>query len=133
MADFRDHLDDISAAGFDLAAVSVDPPRAAALLQAELYIPFDLLCDTDRTVIRDWDLLNERERGGIPIPAVLVIGRGRTVLARSLDSMARQVSPSDLLATLESPDPGPPPRRLVIPRLLQALRLTRRIRHAGDE
>ena len=123
MADFRDHFDAIGAAGFDLAAVSVDPPRTAA---------FDLLCDTDRSVIRTWDLLNEHEHGGIPIPAVVTVGRGRTVLARSLDTMTRQVSPRDLLAVLESADPGPPPRRFVMPRVFEFLRLNRRVRRAGE-
>ena len=132
MADFRDHFDAISAAGFDLAAISVDPTRAAALLQAELYLPFDLLCDTDRSVIRSWDLLNEHEHGGIPIPAVVTIGHGRAVLGRSLDSMTRQVSPQDLLAALESTDSGPPPRRFLMPRLFEFLRLNRRVRRAGE-
>jgi len=133
LADFRDHYDAISAAGFDLAAISVDPPRTAALLQAELYIPYNLLCDTDRTVIREWDLLNERERGGIPIPAVLAVGRGREVLARSLDTMTRQVAPQGLLAVLESADPAPPPRRLPMPRLFQYLRLNWRASHGSGE
>jgi peroxiredoxin len=133
LADFRDHYDAISAAGFDLAAISVDPPRTAALLQAELYIPYDLLCDTDRTVIKAWDLLNEHEREGIPIPAVLGVGQGRTVLARSLDTMTRQVGPQDFLAVLESADPVPPPRRFPIPRLLEYLRLNWRARHANEE
>lgn len=132
MADFRDNFDAIGAAGFDLAAVSVDPPRTAALLQAELYLPFDLLCDTDRRVLRAWDLLNEQEHGGIPIPAVMAIGHGRTVLARSLDTMTRQVSPHDFLVVLESADPSPPPRRFVIPRVFEFLRLNRRARQTSD-
>ena len=133
MADFRDHYDAISAAGFDLAAISVDPPRTAALLQAELYVSYDLLCDTDRTVIKAWDLLNEHEREGIPVPAVLAVGHGRTVLARSLDTMTRQVGPQDFLATLESADPVPPPRRFPIPRFLEYLRLNWRARQANKE
>ena len=129
MADFRDHFDAIDAAGFGLAAVSVDPPRTTAVLQAELYIPFDLLCDTDRSVIRAWDLLNERERGGIPVPAVLAVGRGRRVLARSLDTMTHQVRPQDFLAALESADLAPPRRRFLVPRLFEFLRLNWRARH----
>ena len=132
MADFRDHFGDIGAAGFGLAAVSVDRPRTAALLQAELYIPFDLLCDTDRSVIRAWDLLNEQEHGGIPVPAIVAVGRGRTVLARSLDSMTRQVGPQDFLAALESADSAPPPRRFLVPRFFEFLRLFWRTRHADE-
>jgi peroxiredoxin len=133
LADFRDHFDAIRAAGFDVAAVSVDPPRSAALLQAELYIPFDLLCDTDRSVIRAWDLLNEHERGGIPVAATVAVGHGRRVLARSLDTMTRQVSPQAFLAALESADHGSPPRRFVRPRLFEFLRLNWRARHAAGE
>ena len=102
-------------------------------MQAELYVPYDLLCDTDRTVIKAWDLLNERERKGIPIPAVLAVGPGRTVLARSLDTMTRQVGPQDFLAALESADPVSPPRRFPVPRLLEYLRLNWRARHANKE
>jgi len=133
LADFRDHFDVIRAAGFDLAAVSVDPPRTAALLQAELYIPFDLLCDTDRSVIRAWDLLNEHDHGGIPVAATVAVGHGRTVLARSLDTMTRQVSPRDFLTALESTDSETPPRRFVMPRLFEFLRLNWRARHAEEE
>lgn len=102
-------------------------------MQAELYVPYDLLCDTDRTVIKAWDLLNEREREGIPIPAVLAVGHGRTVLARSLDTMTRQVGPQDFLAALESADPVPPPRRFPIPRFLEYFRLNWRARQANKE
>jgi peroxiredoxin len=133
LADFRDHYDAISTAGFDVAAISVDPPRTAALLQAELYVPYDLLCDTDRTVIRAWDLLNEHERDGIPIPAVIAVGQERTVLARSLDTMTRQVGPQDFLAVLESADPAPPPRRFPIPRFLEYLRINWRALRANEE
>lgn len=133
MADFRDHYDTVRAAGFDVAAVSVDPPRTAALLQAELYIPFDLLCDTDRAVIRAWDLLNEHEHGGIPIAAVVAVGQERKVLARSLDTMTRQVAPKDFLTALDSADLAPPPRRFLLPRLFEYLRLNWRVRHAEEE
>ena len=133
MADFRDHFDAIHAAGFDLAAVSVDPPRTAAVLQDELYIPYDLLCDTDRAVIRAWDLLNEHDHGGIPITATVAVGQGRKVLARSLDTMTRQVGPQDLLAALESADPAHPPRRFLLPRFFEYLRINWRARHAEEE
>lgn len=132
MADFRDGFQALGAAGYDLAAISVDPPRTAALLQAELYIPFDLLCDTEREVTRAWGLLNERERGGIPVPAVLAVGQGRSVLARSLDTMTRQVGPHEFLVRLESADPNPPSRRLLIPRFFEFLRLNRRARNVGE-
>lgn len=111
-----------------MAAISVDPPRATAILQAELYLPYDLLCDTDRQATRDWGLLNERERGGVPIPAIFAIGHDRTVLAHSIDSMTRQVGPQEFLATIEQSELQPARRHFLFPRILEYLRVGSRVR-----
>lgn len=127
MADFRDHLNPIHEAGFDVAGISVDPPRSTALLQAELFIPFDLLCDTERVVITAWDLLNADERGGISVPAVFAIGPGLVVQARSLDTMFRQAHPLDFLESIRSDQPQVPRKHFMVPRLFEYLRTIRRI------
>ncbi len=110
-----------------MVGISVDPLPATALLQAELFIPYDLLSDLDKSVISAWDLLNAKERDGVPVPAVFAIGPGRVVLARSIDSMTRQVGPEAFLASIQPGIATTPKRRLVIPRVLEFLRLTRRV------
>jgi len=96
-------------------------------MQSELFVPFDLLSDLDRSVLSAWDLLDPGERDGVPVPAVFAVGPGRVVLARSIDTMTRQVAPETFLAAIRPGRPVPPKRRLVIPRLLQHIRLTRRV------
>lgn len=130
MADFRDAFDSIEKAGFSLAAISVDPPQATALLQSELYLPFDMLCDTDRAVTASWGVLNAEQRNGIPVPALFAVGAGCKVLASVLDSMTRQTGPAEFLATIDKPD-SEPVRRLVFPRLLQFFRMSRTFRNQG--
>ena len=127
MADFRDHFDAIRDAGFRVAGISVDPPRSTALLQAEMFIPFDMLCDTEREVIKEWDLLNTEERGGIPVPTVFAIGPGRMVQARSLDTMMRQVHPIEFLQLVGTDRPSAPHKHLMVPRIIEYLRANLRI------
>ena len=131
MADFRDHLDPIHEAGFEVVGISADSRRSTALLQAELFIPFDLLCDTERVVITEWDLLNAGERGGIPVPSVFAIGPGRLVQARSLDTMLRQAHPLDFLRTVRSDQSVVTRKHFMIPRLFEFLRAGRRISRDG--
>ena len=129
MADFRDHFDAIQSAGFQVAGISVDPPSSAALLQAEMFIPFDLLCDTERKVITAWDLLNAKERGGVPVPSVFAIGPGRLVQARSLDTMMRQVHPMEFLQSVGTDPPTVPRKHLMMPRIIEYLKANWRIAH----
>ena len=92
-----------------------------------MFIPFDMLCDTERKVITEWDLLNAEERGGIPVPSVLAIGPGRVVQARSLDTMMRQVHPMEFLQSVGTNHPTIPRKRLMVPRILEYLRANLRI------
>ena len=94
-----------------MAGISTDPLYSTALLQAEMFIPFDLLSDLDRRMLQEWDLLNTKERDGIAVPAVFAIGTGRTVLARSVDTMMHQIHPLEFLKTAES-ETRRPGRRL---------------------
>jgi len=127
VADFGEHAEAIERAGYALAGVSTDSHEASAVLRADLFLPFELLRDSDRSMLASWDLLDTSERDGVPVPAVFAIGRGRRVLGRSIDSMTRQVHPLEFLAALEQPEPAEPRRHLVIPRMLRYLRLMKRV------
>jgi len=97
LADYRDHYDEIRAYGSNLAAVSVDPPQTSEAVRRDLRLPFKILCDTARRVVRQWDIYNSRERGGIAKPAVFIIDPGRTVRYASVDGVSSRVAPPEIV------------------------------------
>jgi peroxiredoxin len=128
LAEYRYRFDELTSLGFGLVAVSVDSPQVSRGLAQQLRLPFPLLSDTAREVVRAYGLFNEREKGGIAYPATLVLDRSRTVRFRSLDRTASRVSLDALLAFLragvESPAPAKPERRGVVPRIGDFVRVT---------
>ncbi len=100
MAEFRDHYAEFQAAGFAIAALSVDEPARSAALAGLLNLPFPILCDTRRELVTSWGLLNEREMGGVAKPAIFVIDRHGRVAYRSVDETHRRISTNELLAFL---------------------------------
>jgi len=99
-------------------AVSVDPPHKSEAIRRELWLPFPILCDTERRVIQDWDIYNPREKGGIAKPAVFVIGRDRVLRYSSVDEVPKRVPASEIVRVLGTVARAQPLRRKVyIPRL----------------
>ena len=92
MAEYARAHGEIRALGADVVALSVDSAERSAALREELGLPFPILSDGSRRVVREWDLYNPKEMGGIAIPAVFVIGPDRRVRFRSIDGTARRVS-----------------------------------------
>ncbi len=127
MAGYRDRFAELSSLGFGLAAVSVDEPQRSRALVAQLQLPFPLLCDTAREVVRAYGLFNEKEKGGIAYPATFVLDRDRSVRFRSLDRTASRVNPDELFsflrAGIESAPPATPARSKIIPRLRELFRV----------
>jgi peroxiredoxin len=111
LADYRDHYGEIRASGADVVAVSVDPPEASEAMRQDLRLPFMLLCDTARRVVREWDLYNSGERGGIARPAVFVIDPGRTVRYASMDGLSSRIAPPEVVRLLQAKADTPPARR----------------------
>jgi peroxiredoxin len=95
----RKHAE-IRAAGADVTALSVDSRERSAALRSELALPFPILSDASRLVVRAWDLYNPKEMGGIAVPAVFVIGPDRRVRWRSIDRTAARVSTDGVLGFL---------------------------------
>lgn len=100
MAEYASHHAAIRAAGAEIAALSVDAPARSEALRAELGLPFPILADTARSVVRAWDLYNPREMGGIGVPAVFVIGPDRRIRYRSIDTTRARVETDGVLAFL---------------------------------
>jgi peroxiredoxin len=102
LADYREHYLEIKSAGASLVAVSVDPPETSEALRTQLSLPFPVLCDTERHVVRGWDIYNSRERGGIAKPAVFVIDPDQVVRYASVDSVATRVPAVEIVHLLQN-------------------------------
>lgn len=113
MADYRDHYPQILAAGATLAALSVDTPEQSESLRLALQLPFPILCDTERRVIREWNVYNPRERGGIAKPSVFVIDADRKVRYAAVDGVATRRPPAEILRMLQKNPGGQPIRSKV--------------------
>ena len=125
MADYRDHYAEIRAAGADVVAVSVDPPIKSEALRRELRLPFPILCDTERRVIKDWGIYNPNERRGIAKPAIFVSDRDRTVQYSKIDDVATRVPASEIVRILRGTGRREAQRKVCIPRLSDFFRAIR--------
>ncbi|MGH9525315.1 MAG: redoxin domain-containing protein, partial [Terriglobales bacterium] len=96
MAGFSKLAAQFQAAGTGLAAISADSAAALAELAAARAIPFPLLSDADRRVIRAWGLYR-RERGGIARPALFWIGADGVVRYAAEERMAARVPAGEML------------------------------------
>ena len=113
MADYRERYLEIKSAGASLVAVSVDPPEASEALRTQISLPFPILCDTERRVVRSWDIYNSRERRGIAKPAVFVIDPNQVVRYASVDSVATRVPALEIVHLLQNAATAQPIRRRV--------------------
>jgi peroxiredoxin len=103
LADYREHYKEIRAAGADLVAISVDKPSQSAQLRRELDLPFRILSDADRQVVRAWGVFNARDRGGIARPAVFIVDADRRILFESIDTVMTRVAASEIVRALQTP------------------------------
>ena len=100
MAEYARSYSAIRAAGADVAVLSVDSAERSAALRNELALPFPILGDASRAVVKAWDLYNPREMGGIAVPAVFVIDPDLRVRWRSVDSTRKRVCADGVLRFL---------------------------------
>jgi peroxiredoxin len=130
LADYRNCYDKIRAYGANLVAVSVDPPQTSEAVRRDLRLPFMILCDTARRVVREWGIYNPRERGGIAKPAVFIIKSDRTVPYASVDGVSSRIAPSEIVRLLPAAAETPPARRKhYIPTLADFFRAIRNSIH----
>jgi peroxiredoxin len=116
LADYRDHYSQISAAGAILAAIAVDTTAESERLRTQLSLPFPILCDIERHVVREWDVLNARERGGIANPSVFVVGPARRVRYAAVGTVVSRVSAAEVLSILQTePEAAPIRRKTYLP------------------
>jgi peroxiredoxin len=106
LAEYRDLYPSLRAAGANLVAISVDSPRKCESVRRDLKLPFPILSDSRRDVVRAWDIFNAREKGGIAKPAVFILAPDRTVRFASVDQVAARVPASEILRQLSQPSPN---------------------------
>jgi peroxiredoxin len=132
LADYREHYDEIRAAGASVAAISVDPPEKSEAVRQELRLPFPILCDTERRVVQRWDIYNAKEKGGIARPAVFIIDRDRSVRYHSIDTTSVRVPASGILRILQITKGAPLARRkLSLPHPADFIRAIRNAMRLG--
>ena len=100
MAEYASEYDAICAVGGDVVALSVDARARSEAVRADLRLPFPILSDSARTVVRAWDLHNPKEMGGIAVPAVFVIGPDLRIRYRSIDTTRARVRTDGVLGFL---------------------------------
>ena len=83
-------------------AVSVDAPDKSEALRVHLSLPFPILCDTERRVVRDWGIYNSREKGGIAKPAVFIIDPSQVVRYAAVDTVVRRVPAAEIVSLLQN-------------------------------
>ncbi|MEP6763794.1 MAG: redoxin domain-containing protein [Gemmatimonadaceae bacterium] len=72
LAEYRHLSGEFTKLGIRIVALSVDESATSARLRKTGNLPFELLCDTDRSVITEWDLVNVRDnRSAFPVTYLL--------------------------------------------------------------
>jgi peroxiredoxin len=100
--DYREHYPEVRAAGADVVAISVDAPEKCEALRIHFSLPFLILCDTERRVVRDWDIYNSREKGGIAKPAVFSVDPGQVVRYAAVEAVVRRVPAAEIVSFLRN-------------------------------
>ena len=116
MADYREHYLEIRSAGANVVAVSVDAPDKSEALRVHFSLPFPILCDTERRVVRDWGIYNSGEKGGIAKPAVFIIDASHVVryaAVNAVNAVVRRVPAVEIVSLLQNAADGQPVRRRV--------------------
>lgn len=102
MAEFGELCDDFRGLGVYIAALSVDPQEQSERVRRQYELPFPILCDTEKKVVQAWGLFNAEEKGGIAVPAVVLLGRDHCIRMMMIEGVATRVRAADLLAFLRS-------------------------------
>lgn len=94
-------------------------------MRRQLQLPFDVLCDIDHHVVREWDIYNPKEKGGIAKPATFILDPGRVVRLASVDQVAKRIAASEVTEYLRCARAVVPGRRSQFPHLSDFVRAIR--------
>jgi len=132
LAEIKKNIDSFKELNISVAAISTDSIKQSQAVAREMELPFDLLCDVDKTVINKFNLLNPFEHGGVAKPAIYFILPSGKIGYRSIDGTARRVDITDLLKFLKKhgkdqdyKGPENAKKKWIIPSPIEAWQLTR--------
>jgi peroxiredoxin len=111
LAALAENYETIQKLNTDVWGISVDSPRELANLSKQEELPFELLSDQDKPLISEWDILNQKERGGIAFPNVHVINQDREIILHSRDSTASRADPQPIIEFLKNHADNPSLRK----------------------
>jgi peroxiredoxin len=97
LAEFRDAYDDFRGVGVQIGALAVDSAEQSERVRRQYELPFPILCDTQKEVVRAWGLFNAEEKGGIAVAAIALVGRDRRIGLMMVEGVATRVRAADLL------------------------------------
>jgi peroxiredoxin Q/BCP len=69
--DFRDSLQPLKDAGYDVVGISPDKPEKQAKFVDKHDLTYPLLCDTDRSVMTEWGAYGEKKLYGKTVTGVI--------------------------------------------------------------
>ena len=107
LAELKKINEEISRFDTKIFAISVDSPKQSIAFLKEMRLPFDLLCDVDKEIVKRYHLLNPHEHGGIAYPAIFIIKKSGIIGFRSLDRTAKRVDLSAILDYLKQQENDP--------------------------
>ena len=84
-----------------LYAISIDSLEQSQALATKLDLPFDLLCDPSKEVIKTFGVFNPHEHGGLAYPAIFIVNREGQIVFRSLDKTYHRVDLNQVLNFLK--------------------------------
>jgi peroxiredoxin Q/BCP len=87
--------------GGQIVMISADSVEELKEYKSRKGYPFTMLSDSERTVIKEYDLYNPAEREGIAVPAAFVIDRSGVVKFSRLEKTWFRVRPNMLLRKLQ--------------------------------
>ena len=93
-----------------------------------------ILSDCQRRVVREWDIYNPREKGGIAKPAVFILAPDLRVRFASVDQVASRIPAAEIRQCLSAQDCGfGANRKALIPGLTTFFRAIRNGIRMGAE
>ena len=97
MAEFEKHYRKITDWHAKVFGISVDTVEENKKLKSDLSLSFEIISDKNRKVIKDWHILNTRERGGIAYPNLYILNSQREIIFHSSDRLASRADISIML------------------------------------
>ena len=100
MAEIKEINDRFAELNTDVYALSTDYPGQSLALKQDMKLPFELLCDPERKMLKEWGLLNPFEHGGVAVPAVIIIDSEGVICFMSVGGTATRTQLTEILAFL---------------------------------